>query len=488
MSLMENGDTAFPLILDANLAKSLTCGEHVLLDAQARAIIGRGPTNISTGEIGELKQRLGEDRVRVSLNDLSSEAYRLSETLRQQLTAGSAQVGSEVLVCTRRRMALEALPGQEGVSHYKFLERGPLQEVDAQRDIGNPHPFIGELIEHVRIEMTDPDLLRKYGVRRMQTRLLKGLTGTGKTLSILAVIYGVYRVLSEVTGAPIEALPQRVLRMRMSSVLNKYLGESDKLQDRFYDEVIQLANEPFVWKGREWKLPVIARCEEIDALARARHGSEDVMGRIQTTALERLDHLSGELGDTPCVFLFTTNVPELCDQAFIRRAGGKIIDFGRIGRGQFQAILSKKIRGLPIHTDLGKDQQRAEHRLVQDVTDWVFSPNGHDPGQVEVTFAGSAKTDTKYRRDLLTGSIVDLSVQQACTEAMRVERQGILTPGLTKEMVLASLDRQIRSMCEQITEFNAHNYLPLPDGSRIASVRRIDQPVVQSYELERAHS
>ena len=226
-----------------------------------------------------------------------------------------------------------------------------------------------------------------------------------------------YQVMSEVTGAPIEALPNRVLRMRMAQVLNKYLGESDKRQDRFYDEVIQLANEPFVWEGREWKLPVIARCEEIDSLARARHGSEDVMGRIQTTALERLDHLSGELGNTLCIFLFTTNVPELCDQAFIRRAGGQIIDFGRIGRGQFQAILSKKIRRRPMHPDLGKDQQQAERRLVREVTNWMFSPNGHDPGQVEVTFAGSARTDTKYRRDLLTGAVVDLSVQQACARS-----------------------------------------------------------------------
>ena len=268
----------------------------------------------------------------------------------------------------------------------------------------------------------------------MQTRLLKGLTGTGKTLSILAVIHGIYRVMSEVTGAPIEALPNRVLRMRMSQMLNKYLGESDKRQDRFYDEVIQLANEPFIWEGREWKLPVIARCEEIDSLARARNGSEDVMGRIQTTALERLDHLSGELGNSPCIFLFTTNVPELCDQAFIRRAGGQIIDFGRIGRANSSPSCPRKFADCPCIRELGGDQQQAEHRLARDVTNWMFSPNGHDPGQVEVTFAGSAATTIMYRRDLLTGSVVDLSVQQAGAEAKQIEKQGSQTPGLTTEI------------------------------------------------------
>ena len=489
--LLENGDTAFPaigdpkLIVDPKTAEPPACGDPILLDAQARAVIARGPASCCTGEVAELKQRIGDHRVRVSLNDLSSEVFRISEALKIELDSGTVQLGAGLLVCSRRRMAFEALPQQKGVSHYKFLDQGPLQDVDIQRDIGHPHPFIEELLEHVRIEMTQPELNRKYGVRPMQTRLLKGLTGTGKTLSILGLINSIYRVMSEVTGAPVEALPQRVMRMRTSRMLNKYLGESDKAQDRFYDEVIQLGRELFVWEGREWMLPVIARCEEIDALARARHGAEDVMGRIQTTALERLDHLAGDLGDTLCIMLFTTNVPEICDQAFIRRAGGQIVGFGRIGRRQFQAILSKKIGGRPMHPDLSQNRQQAERRLAHEVTDWMFSPNGHDPGQVEVTFAGSAKKDVKYRRDLLTGSVVDLSVQQACAEARQVERQGMQTPGLTTEMVLAAFDRQIRGMCEQITEFNAHDYLPLPEGARVASVRRIEQPAVPTFHLDR---
>ena len=118
--------------------------------------------------------------------------------------------------------------------------------------------------------------------------------------------------------------------------------------------------------------------------------------------------------------------------------------------------------------------------MAREVTDWLFSPNGHDPGQVEVTFAGSATTETKYRRDVLTGSVVDLSLQEALAEAKEIEKYGVQSPGLTTEMVLAAFDRQIRGMCEQINEFNAQNYLPLPDGARVASVRRIEQPAAQT--------
>jgi hypothetical protein len=115
----------------------------------------------------------------------------------------------------------------------------------------------------------------------------------------------------------------------------------------------------------------------------------------------------------------------------------------------------------------------------------MFSPNGHDPGQVEVTFAGSAATSIKYRRDMLTGSVVDLSVQQACAAAKQVEKEGLHKPGLTADMLFAAFHRQIRGMCEQINEFNAQKHLPLPDGARVASVRRIEQPAVQPFELQR---
>ena len=68
---------------------------------------------------------------------------------------------------------------------------------------------------------------------------------------------------------------------------------------------------------------------------------------------------------------------------------------------------------------------------------------------------------------------------------MQIERHGLQTPGLTTDLILAAFDRQIRSMCEQITEVNAHNYLPLPEGARVASVRRIEQPAIPFLDLER---
>ena len=40
--------------------------------------------------------------------------------------------------------------------------------------------------------------------------------------------------------------------------------------------------------------------------------------------------------------------------------------------------------------------------------------------------------------------------------------------------VIAALDEQVRNTVEQLHEANVHNYLDLPDGVRISSLRRVN--------------
>jgi len=52
-------------------------------------------------------------------------------------------------------------------------------------------------------------------------------------------------------------------------------------------------------------------------------------------------------------------------------------------------------------------------------------------------------------------------------------------------MLMKAFDRQCRNVAEQINEHNARHYLELPDGVRVATVRRIPQPSILPVELER---
>jgi ATP-dependent 26S proteasome regulatory subunit len=484
--LTEDGSAAYSVVLDADLAAKLRCGDTVLLDNQGRAVVDIDPDGEwGLGEVAKIERRIGRDRIEASIRDFERSIYRASERLIEQLDSGEANIGSQVIVHVRRRIALDVVPAAEGLSHFRFLARDPVPDVIAERDIGSPPAYIAELLEHLVTEMRSPELSRKYRLRRSQTKLLYGVSGTGKSLSVHALWNGMYQVMSDVTGVPIDALPHRVMKLRMPKVLSKWLGDSDKHLDRFFDEVEQLSAEKFLTPdGREFELPVLVIGEEIDGLARSRGLGDPVYDRIQTTALERLDTNYARLQNALVLFVFTTNVPQLVDPAFLRRAGGTAERFGRLDRRSFGTVLSKHVRGLPLSRGIGSGKD-AERHLVRHVTDWLYSPNGHDPGQVQVTYVGSSTPEMKFRYDFLTGALVDRAVQQAAREARRVERSGCDDPGLTPQAVIEACTRQIRTIVDQITEFNLGEYVSLPEGARVGTVRRIEQPHVSPLDLER---
>ncbi len=481
-----DGETAYTVVPDTELGNSLRCGDVVHIEGQARALLGRDPAGITIGEEARLERVIDDTRVEVTLRDHESHIFRAAQTLVDKLKTDEVKPGAKLLVCPRRFIAFDAVPAADGLSHYWYLVRDPVPDVKVDRDIGSPPIFIDDVLDHVRTEMNDPQVNRRYRLRRAMTKLLTGVSGSGKSLSIQAIWRRIYEVMSEVTGVPIDKLPPRVVRLRSPRVLSKWLGESDQRLDRFFDEVEQLAADKFVAPdGTEWELPVLGIGEEIDALARSRGEGDPVYDRIQTTALERLDVNCQKFKDYLVIFLFTTNVPHLVDPAFLRRAGGTIERFDRLERRAFPAVLLKHLHDLPFHEDCGRGEQ-AERRVTRDVTDWLYSLNGHDSGQVALTFVGSATPVLKYRRDFLTGALVDRAVQQAAAEACRAERLGCDQPGINSELVIAAFNTQIRSIVDQLTRENAGNYLTLPDAVRVNEVHRIEQPSVMPFELERA--
>ena len=137
-------------------------------------------------------------------------------------------------------------------------------------------------------------------------------------------------------------------------------------------------------------------------------------------------------------------------------------------------------------TEKGAGPDEAERRAVGDLTAWLFSPNGADRGQVELTYVGSSAPVLKYRRDFLTGALVDRAVQQAAAEACRAERAGAARPGLSSALLVSTFDRQVRGIVDQLHRDNVNQYLDLPDGVRVGTVRRIEQPALLPVELERA--
>jgi NAD(P)H-hydrate repair Nnr-like enzyme with NAD(P)H-hydrate epimerase domain len=62
---------------------------------------------------------------------------------------------------------------------------------------------------------------------------------------------------------------------------------------------------------------------------------------------------------------------------------------------------------------------------------------------------------------------------------------GLGEPGVSLELLMHTFDEQVRSVVEQLNEYNATSYLDVPSGVRVASVRKLPQPTHLPVELQR---
>ena len=483
--LLPDGTSAFTSVPDQTLAGQLRCGDLVWLEAQGKALLYRQASVAELGDEALLERLLPDATVEVQVGELGKFVFRAAAPLVEQIESGEAGPGSTVIVCQRRRFAFRALPKVDGFAHFRYLCRESVPDVVVERDIGTPPVFIEDFTRHLRRELTQPELGERYGLRRSLLRLLTGVPGTGKTFAIQGFWNRMYAVLSELSGLPAEDLPPRVMQLRASEVLSKWVGSSDRNIARFFAEAAELAAEPLVLgDGTQMELPLLLIVEECDAWARER-GEDAIHDRIQTTLLQNLDPARPLFREHIVFVVCTTNTPQLVDPAFVRRVGGKVEHFGRLDRSSFRAVLEKQLAGRPFRRAGASSQDEARARCVADLVAWFFASNPAQGGIVELTYVGQTTAVTKHHKDFLTAALVDRAVQTAAAEACHAAWLGTEDPGLSTAQLLTALDAQVRSIVEQLSAPTCDRHLTLPDGVRVASVRRLRQPAVLAFELER---
>lgn len=478
--VLPDGVVVYAVVPEPKKVGELRRGDTVLLDARAGVVLGRLPTCFRVGEQATLLRQVDEDTVEVELEHQGRHIYFAGDELLQGLSSGLVEAGHQVIVNPQQRMAFCGVPPEDGFSRYRFLDREPVPDVIVERDIAAPKPFIDHLARHIRREMQDPDLGRRYRIYRCKSVFLTGVSGSGKTLHILGLVRRMYEVISEETGIPLDEIPPRVLRLRASEINTKWYGESERNVDRFFDEVRELSKERLEGPdGRSYEAPVLVIAEEIDGLTRERGTGHDIVDdRVQSTILQRLDMTSRELRDSLVIFVCTSNVPSLLDPAFVRRAGGIVVHFGRLDRRVFEEVLTKTLADIPFAKTEGRN-------TIADVTAWLYGANS-DPGVVQMVYAGSTQAITKHHRDFLNGALVARAVQKAADQACTEHEDGARNPGLTTEMLQESLAEQVQNIVEHLTQHNAHHYLDVPRGSRVATVRPVQNRNPVPAALERS--
>jgi ATP-dependent 26S proteasome regulatory subunit len=484
---LDDGTLAFAAVRDDAEAKSFRLGDRVILDGKARLLLYSAPSNLKVGEEARLERRIDDLHVEVTLRGDERSVVLAPAALMNEITEGKVPSGSTLVLNTRQGMAIGSLPKPGGFSNFQFLDKGPVPDVIVDRDIGSPPKVIREVANHIRQEMCAPEMRRRMRLRSCVMRILTGVSGSGKTLAVQAIHRQMYEIMGEVLSEPnLNKLPHRVFRLRQSKVLSMWLGESDKNIDRLFDEIEQLADETYLApEGRKLRLPLLVVIEEVDGFARSRNsGADAIYDRLLTTLLQRLDPNREGLRNKLIVFLATTNEPQIVDVAFLRRIGGKTVPFGRLKKSGFTSVLQKHVRGLPAASNNGCSQDELWSRFTGDLVAWLYGPNS-DTGVVELTYAGSTTPVVKCLRDFLTGALVDRAVQQAADEACEQAVENSCTPAITLEQLMRALNDQVLAIVGQLREHNAGSFLDLPDGVRVASVRRLPQPTHLPIEFQR---
>ncbi len=483
----EDGTTAIVAIADKKLHEQLRLGNAVLLDKAGNAVVAEGLNLFNSGQEALWLRSVDRDLIEVELRD-EKFVFHMSASLKEKYEKGEARPGCSVIVSPRQKIAFKAMPKEERLGNFMFLDNSPVPDVVIERDIAHPPSFIFALNEHVRAALISPEILSKYKLPLTKTILLTGPSGTGKSLCIAGMIRRILETISETIGIPLSKLPPRVMRMKTDKLLNEWLGRSDKLIARFFEEATELYDKAVCGAdGKEYNLPVIAVGEECDAFSRRRGSDHDsIMDRLQTAFLQGLDPARPEYKTRQIIFAFTSNVPELIDAAFLRRAGGSIYYFKRLTRRTaFQAVLEKHLSGLPFAGNNGSDQATLEKQMSQDITSWLFSPNSEKQELVELRCAGS-ETLLKSMRDFLTGALVERAVHAAAEQAYQSEVNGCKNPGLTMDSLVKAFDDQINGIVGQLSERNIASYVDLPEGTRVTSLRRLIKPSHLPFEFMRA--
>lgn len=474
-----DGQDRYPFLQEGVSLVDLAAGMTVYLDPQGATIIATSDSFVRAGHEAVFLRALPDGEcIEVTHQETRYVVYA-SQPLLDDIASGLVRHGDHILWNQRQQFAFAAIPAATD-KKFRFVDDSRIPEIDIQRDIGQPHPILRKLIRRARILLTRPDILERFDMRPRYSVFLTGPSGTGKTLTIKAYQCAFARMLRDYTGR--DDLGARVIRVKASTLYSEWFGVADRKIDELFDDIRSLASQEFEINGRRQHLPVNVIFEEAEGIVRKRAGSDgrgvgmdgDVYSRVLGTFLQRADDPNDDLSRFPILWISTTNIATAVDSAAWRRLCNERAHFKRLDRDGCLAVLSKKLRAeYPYAACNGTAAVDLRRQTIQQVLSWLYSPNGDDQGQLEITFR-DGKKQLRYRRDFLTGSVIEQAVTLAINSAAEeCEQTGDDTIGLDAERVIAALSSIIDGMADNATEYNVADYIDVPEQVAIAHVRRV---------------
>ena len=465
-----DGHQRYPTLHPKVKLELLKPGMTVYLDQRGSILLGAAKNLPSVGQQGSLVRHIPDTNLVEAQVQNDKMVLYASEPVIEAVLSGKVRNGDKLLVCSRRQFAFAVVPAETDY-RYRFVDNGHVPDVKIDRDIGKPHWVLEYMLRKLRLLMFRKDILDQFEMRPRFSVLMTGPSGCGKTLTIRAVLHEFSQLLVERTGR--DDLGSRVVRVKGSEILSEWLGRTDKNIEDLFNDIRSVASTPVeTVSGEEVLLPVIIIMEEIEGITRRRgHSDAGVYDRLLTTFLQRLDDTTDDLSKLPLLFISTSNRPDLIDSAMRRRLGVQA-KFSRLDEEAFSAVLEKKLNPRYPYAG-GKKTDDVRKDIVKKATRWLFGPSRDNQGLLELTIRDGKKL-IKFRRDFLTGALIELAIQSAIDRTVtEAEESGKKQFGLTDEIVMESLRQHIDSLAENLTPHNAADYVDLPENAQILEIRNM---------------
>jgi proteasome-associated ATPase len=353
------------------------------------------------GEVVQVKDILGEDRVIVIGRADEERVIQLSDKLRKE----KINIGDHLMINPRSNYAIEKLPKSQ-------VEEVVLEEVPniTYADIGGLDKQIEEIRDAIELPYIYPEEFKKHKLTPPKGILLYGPPGCGKTLIAKAVANSLAKQMEKKTGVKTKSY---FLNVKGPELLNKYVGETEyKIR-----EVFKKAKE----KSKE-DSPVIVFFDEMDSLFRLRGSgiSSDMEATVVAQFLSEIDGVES-LGNV--IVIGATNRQDLIDPAVLRPGRLDIkIKIDRPNLEGAKAIFAIYLTpDLPLHEEelarFNHDREKTVKYLIDKTAERMYSTDDENKF-LEVTYAKGEK-EIFYFKDFASGAMIENIVRRAKKRALK---------------------------------------------------------------------
>ncbi len=362
-------------------------------------------------------------------------------------------VGNQVMVDPAGQLALSLVPEQE--QNDLVLEEVP--DV-AFADIGGLDRQIDRIRDAVQLPFLHKDLFRRFSLNPPKGLLLYGPPGNGKTMIAKAVANS----LSKGSGTP-----GVFLSVKGPELLNKFVGESERLMRRIFERARQRAGQGG---------PVIVFIDEMDSLLRTR--GSGISSDVETTIVPQfLAELDGVEALDNVMVIGASNRVDMIDPAVLRPGRLDVkVRIDRPDRDAAASILSRYVTpDLPL-----KPEEGGVDDLVQVLVRDIYR---EDQGRKVCDLLDQdGRWYPFYMSQLISGAVLRNIVDRAKTMAVKDSIRQDREVTLDADRCLQAVQEEYLDMLDSVGDQNPQQWARTAGLSvgRVADIRLIGRTDTES--------